>query len=429
VNPYGGVGHGRFGARSRVRWAWIATLVLLAVGCAYVPLPPLGAERSVRSLEPDEQYLWKKSRKLQHEIEISGLLFEDPKLDAYLARVLARVTPAELTAAGVEPRVRVISDVNFHGYSFANGVIYIHTALLSRMQDETQLATLLSRELAHVVYRHALRAQRDKRAQADTLAWIGVGAMLVDGGSAYQLLAQAASLSSAAGFHHYLETAADEKGLTILSEAGYDVSGAPEFFQMTVDHLAEVHSQGPWGWAPFSPPAQMTARIQGYQRLIASRYADARATRPPIASARNFRRRVHRATLRQAELELAAGLFVSAEETARLALASGPRDADAHIALGRALAGQRAKRLPGRDIPSIRDVRRAYEGALAIDQRHAVATRELGMSFYRTTGSTRSAQATSQALRYLRRYLRLSPEADDVEYVRGYIAELDAASR
>ncbi len=402
---------------------------LLVSGCAYVPLEPLGADRTAQGLDADEQHLWKESRKLQHEIEISGLLFEDDALDRYLARVLERVSPPELSTALVEPRVRVISDVNLHGYSFANGMIYIHTALLSRMADETQLATLLSRELAHVVDRHALRASRDKKVQADTLAWIGVGASVVQGGGNYKLLAQAASISSLAGFHYLLETAADEKGLAILAAAGYEVREAPEFFQMTIDHLAEVHSQGVWGWVPFNPPVQMTARIAGYRKLIASRYADSRATMQPIADPLSFRQKVHRAVLRQAELELAAGLFVSAESSVRRALDSNPRDPEAYVLLGRALVGQRSKPLPGRSVPSIQKVRDAFEGALRLDRRNAVATRELGMSFYRKTGSTRGRKATEEALRRFRRYLRISPEAEDADYVRGYIAELEAESR
>lgn len=421
---------GAAAAAGRRSPAVFVLLFLLVSGCAYVPLEPFGSERTARTLDPDERHLWKESRRLQHEIEISGLLFEDEALDRYLARVLERVSPPELSTALVEPRVRVISDVNIHGYSFANGMIYIHTALLSRMANESQLATLLSRELAHVIDRHALRASRDKKAQADTLAWIGVGASVVQGGGNYKLLAQAASISSLAGFHYLLETAADEKGLAILAAAGYDVREAPKFFRMTIDHLAEVHSQGVWGWAPFSPPVQMTARIAGYEKLIASQYGDSRATRRrPIADPPAFQRKVHRATLRQTELELAAGLFVSAESSARRATESDPRDPEALVLFGRALVGQRSKPLPGRDLPSIRKVRAAFESALRLDPRHAVATRELGMSFYRKTGSTRGRKATVEALRRFRRYLRIAPAAEDADYVRGYIAELEAESR
>ena len=351
-------------------WGTILAVVL-ALGCVVPPAPlaPLGLERSVENLDADEAALWKDSREIQYKIEVSGLLFEDAALESYMQQVLKRVTPAEVTQAGIEPKIRIISDVNIDGYSFANGVIYIHTGLLSRMQSESQLAALLSRELAHVVQRHALQAQRDKRLRADTMAWIGVGATVVEGGANYALLIKAASMTSAVGFAHHLETAADAKGLAIMEAADYPVAETLGLYDASLAHLAEVHLQGAWGWAPFAPPPPITARITGYKALIATQYADQAAGRPPIEAEPGFRRRVHRATLHQCDLELAKGLFVSAETCARLATESGPRDAKAWTTLGRALAGQRANPLAGREIPPIQDVRGAYAQALSVDAR------------------------------------------------------------
>ena len=215
----------------------------------------------------------------------------------------------------------------------------------------------------------------------------------------------------------------------MLSQAGYDVRETPAFFQMTVDHLAEVHAQGLWGWVPFSPPPAMTARIAGYENLVATKYANAGAIQPPIADPVAFRRKMHAATIRQVELELAAGLYVSAETTARLAVNSDPKDAQAHILLGRALEGQRSKPIPGKTPPSIQRVRASYEAALRMDRRNAIAVRDLGMTYYRTTGSSRSPSATKEALRLLRRYLSLRPEAEDADYVRVYIGELETEPR
>ena len=405
----------------------IAVLVALGTAaCLAPPLAPLDDELDASQLAADEQYLWKKSRETQYAVESSGLLLEDPTLDGYLSQVLQRVTPPQLVAAGVEPRVQVISDVRIHGYSFANGVIYLHTALLSRMQNETELATVFTRELAHVINRHALRLERDKKIQADTMAWLGVAASVSEAGAGAKQLAQAFAISSAIGFPHMLETAADREGLTMLRDAGYEVAGAPQFFQNTVDYLAEIHTQGPLAWAPFSPPPQMTLRIAGYQSLIDTEFAGPAETRPPIADPATFRRNVHVATRRQAALELAAGLFYSAEVTARLATESDPRDPEAWVLLGDALQEQRMKPLAGRPLPSIRKVREAYSKALEIDPRHAAATRELGLSHYRKTSRYRSQESTREALTLLRRYLRISPDAQDADYIQGYLVELEA---
>ncbi len=414
----------------RARPALILALAGLTVACAhYAPLDPLNAEHTVANLDPDEQHLWKQSREIQHEIGLSGLLYEEPALDAYLGRMLEHVKPPELVQAGLEPRVQVISDEQMHAYSFANGVIYIHTGLAARLENETELATVLTRELAHVTYRHKLRSYRDNRATADMMAWMGVGSTLVEGGGNAKLLAQAALMSSSAGFHHVLETQADERGLAGLYAAGYDVHGAPDFFRMTVDYQRELHSQGQAAWLPFSPPPQMTARINGYEKILAEDYVDRGAQGRPLAERDAFHRLLHGATRRQAELELASGLFLSAEKTARLATESRPDDPEAWILLGQALQGQRDKTALGHKPPPIRDVRAAYEKALEADGQHPVATRELGMSFYRKTGPERTPEARGEALRHLRRYLALAPDAEDEEYVRGYLRELESEQR
>ena len=399
------------------------------VACITPPPPPLGGPVTVTTLDADEQALWKESRELQYKIEVSGLHFEDAEVDRYLARVLERVTPPALREASLEPRVEVISNVNLHGYSFANGVVYLHTALLSILEDETQLAIVLSRELAHVAGRHALHAKRQQRLQADSLAWIGVGSTLVDGGGEAKLLIQAAALTSAAGFHHSLETAADAKGLAALDRAGYAVSGTPALYESTLEYLAEVHKQGVWGWAPFTPPLPVTARITGLKTLIANEYADQAAARPPVLDPSAFARALYPAMLRQSELELASGLFVSAESTARRATKARPDDTRGWVLLGRALQGQRTKPVQGLAVPRLRDVRAAFGQALQLDSRHAEATRELGMTFYRKRGTARSQEDAKEARRHFRRYLRLAPRADDRDYVRGYLDELDQEVR
>ena len=132
---------------------------------------------------------------------------------------------------------------------------------------------------------------------------------------------------------------------------------------------------------------------------------------------------------RQAELELASGLFLSAEKTARLATDSDPDDRTAWILLGQALQGRRDKPLPGHTPPSIHDVRAAYEKALAARPKDPVAIRELGMTYYRTSATERTPHATDMALVYLRQYLVVAPDADDAAFVRGYVGELEKGRR
>ena len=180
---------------------------------------------------------------------------------------------------------------------------------------------------------------------------------------------------------------------------------------------------------PFVPPAPVVARVEGMKTLIRTKYPNQEASRAPLLEPAAFLRRIHPVTIRQAELELAAGLFRSAEKTARRGTESGLRDATPWILLGRALAGQRTKPIPNKPGPSIAKVREAYQEALRRDSRSASAVRELAMSYYKTNGTSRSAEDSQKALEGFRRYLRLDPKAKDREYVETYIQELSGGGR
>ena len=68
-----------------------------------------------------------------------------------------------------------------------------------------------------------------------------------------------------------------------------------------------------------------------------------------------------------------------------------------------------------------------FEGGMGrVREIYAEAIRELGMSHYRTTGTSRTPEDRREALRYFRRYLKVAPTAGDAEYVKGYLRELEA---
>ena len=55
-------------------------------------------------------------------------------------------------------KIVVIKDPYLNAFAFPNGVIYIHTGMLARMDNEAQLAALLAHEMSHCIHRHTLRA-------------------------------------------------------------------------------------------------------------------------------------------------------------------------------------------------------------------------------------------------------------------------------
>src|SRR5262249_13882115 len=87
-----------------------------------------------------------------------------PLLDAYLARIAERLFPASVRASsGLALRLGVIGDPTLSAFALPSGSIYLHTGLMSRLDNEAQLATVIAREITHVVERHALVSRREAR--------------------------------------------------------------------------------------------------------------------------------------------------------------------------------------------------------------------------------------------------------------------------
>ena len=120
------------------------------------------------------------TRREQSAIARRSTSYREPQLEQHLERMLACLMPTE-APEGTVPRIVLLSDPGLNAYSFPDGAIYIHTGLLSHLENEAELALLLAHELAHVTRRHALRvlaagpAETDvtvfDRALSESLSW------------------------------------------------------------------------------------------------------------------------------------------------------------------------------------------------------------------------------------------------------------------
>ncbi len=389
------------------------------VGCMQMPVASLDQLDASAERTQDEEHLWTRARETQVALDGSGMRFEDPALEAYMVEVATLLAGDAFATAGLEPRITVLSNPDMNAMSFPNGVIYVHTALLAHMENEAQLATMLSREIAHVLQRHALLEHRTTRETGNALAATRVFSSPVQGGGYAQMFLQAGSFSSMAGYHHELEKRADRIGLEMMDAAGYDLNEAPRLFERSVAYLAEVNAQrppAPLGFS-FGTPIHMRNRIDGYEKLIAGEYAASAAAEGRTLGADRFNARVHTVRVHQAGLELDRGRFDSARQTAELALAQDETDADAWVVLGEA-------RLRSKSNPDRAGAIEAWERALALDRSHAGAHRGLGFLYYRDF--EKRGDSGQQARAHLASYLKAAPDAPDAAHAAHYLERIDS---
>ena len=219
-------------------FAMLIVVCCLASGC--VKPQTLSVNEALLACE-DEQKLWRWVEKEQKALDSSGFLYQDPELENYLNRI-AKKLQANSTAPDFPFQIRVLKDPNLNAFAYPNGVIYLHTGILSRMDNEAQLAALLSHEMTHCTHRHSLRVIRsitDRPAYIaaiqETLARISMVQEVA------KVLGVAGSMAAVAGYTRDLETEADLVGLDLMAKANYDARETLKLF----DHLKqEIEAEG-----------------------------------------------------------------------------------------------------------------------------------------------------------------------------------------
>ncbi|MGH7459635.1 MAG: M48 family metalloprotease [Longimicrobiales bacterium] len=145
-------------------------LLGLATGCARNPVT--GAREFVLISESQEIAL---GQEASRQVEASIGLVDDGDLQAYVRRIGQR-----LAAASERPNLPwkfgVVDDPTPNAFALPGGPIYITRGLLSLMDTEAELASVLGHEIGHITARHAVTQM--SRAQVAQLG-LGLGMIFV----------------------------------------------------------------------------------------------------------------------------------------------------------------------------------------------------------------------------------------------------------
>jgi hypothetical protein len=149
------------------------------------------------------------------------------------------------TTQALEFRFFVVEDASINAASLPDGTLIINTALLGAIQNEAQLAFVLSHEIAHVLQVHYWREVHETRGQRVGLVIAGVaaGAFIGDLGI---FLANMGVASVVNGHQRELENQADRLGLQNVIEHGYDPREAPKFCKMIIERYGDRSTSKLW---------------------------------------------------------------------------------------------------------------------------------------------------------------------------------------
>jgi predicted Zn-dependent protease len=385
-------------------------LILLSFvlfSCATVNVPSIGAKGTTFRAEEDEQMLWRNAAEVEKKIEKGGFLFNDSELEAYLNAVAQTLLPEGFEDDKTRPRIKVLKSPIVNAFALPNGAIYIHTGILTFVDNEAQLAALLGHEVVHFTHRHTLKEMRSTKNKVSflrttQLILIGTvwGALL-----AVPLHGQGElwALASARGYSRELETEADVEGLRLMGLAHYDPEEGVVLLKQLLDSRQEQRTD------PFystHPPLEQ--RIENLKKFLTG-------LKPPTKelslNPEEFQKRIGPVLLENAAMAIEKGRYELALAAINKKLAASPQNARAHFLLGE------WHRRAGRDVDASNKALASYRESARLDPNYPEPRREIGLLL-------RLQNARGEARVELERYLSLNPNAPDAPIIQGYIEEL-----
>lgn len=159
---------------------------------------------------------------------------DDVEVEDYVGRIGRR-----MVAVSSEPdrefEFFVINNPQINAFALPGGFIGIHTGLLMTAETESEFASVMGHEIAHVTQRHIAQLFGTQgRSMAMVLASLLVGLVAAQSNpqlaEAAIVAGQAGAMQSQLGYSRGFEREADRIGLQLLERAGFDPRGMPGFF-------------------------------------------------------------------------------------------------------------------------------------------------------------------------------------------------------
>ncbi len=253
--------------------ATVSTLLLGAIaflyfGCTTGYVPATGERRYLGYTWEQETQIGKQASK---EVAATFGLYHDAKLEQYVSEVGNRVlATSHLRRPGVEAEFRntpvtfsILDSPIINAMALPGGYVYVTRGMLSHLNNEDQLATVLAHEIGHVAARHAARQAWQQQISQGLLlggALLGQVAglpaqdILNLGGMATQMLFLRYSRED--------ELEADKLSVEYASLAGYDPRQVIPFFQ-ALNRIEQKEGQSVPGFLSTHPnPGDRIQRIR-----------------------------------------------------------------------------------------------------------------------------------------------------------------------
>lgn len=231
-------------------------------------LPDLGEVAQAGFTPVQERRL---GESIMREIRADSSYYDDAEATDYINRLGNRLA-ASSPDAGREFEFFLVRDPQINAFALPGAFVGVNTGLILAAQSESELAAVLSHEIAHVTQRHIARMiAQQKQSQVFSIAALAAALLLSRGNSdaaqAAAAFGTAGSIQGQLNFTRANEQEADRVGLQILDRAGFDPRAMADFFER-LQRATRIYETGAPSYLQTHPLtyeriADIQNRIQG----------------------------------------------------------------------------------------------------------------------------------------------------------------------
>lgn len=195
-------------------------------------LPDMGASSGNLMTPAEERRL---GQQFMRSIRASAKVIDDPFYSEYIQDLGNRLL-SHYPTSGKQFTFFLVDDPQINAFAGPGGYIGVHTGLVLASETESELASVLAHEIAHVTQNHLFRAFDEFSRMVGPAALLTLGAAFLGAKISSEAAAaaiagiQAGMAQAQLNFTRANEEEADREGIKILAQAEYDPRAMPVFF-------------------------------------------------------------------------------------------------------------------------------------------------------------------------------------------------------
>lgn len=191
-----------------------------------------GGEQTTEAAQPSRvspQQEMLLGQKMDQDLLSSGefTLYQNPDIQNYVVEIGERLLPHSDRANELTYTFQVIQDDQINAFATMGGYVYVTTGLMAFADNEAQLASVIAHEIGHIDGKHLLEQIRADAVRQGIVRAAGLDPDRIAQIGVELLLSRPNSRED--------EYDADQRGLSMIGDAGYAQSAMPDFMQKLED--------------------------------------------------------------------------------------------------------------------------------------------------------------------------------------------------